>query len=146
MKCVQDSELLPTELLFSVLRPHLLSDKGGQAGGILLDGFPRQLDQAKSFEKVVSNPALDDWLQTTPDIFKFGRPRLVLFFDCPADLAEYRVVQRLAGREGDNHETFRKRYAEFSELNPPVLAHYRSQDKLVQVSSRDDIAASVSTV
>ena len=46
---VKRGELLPTELLFDVLRPHM-----DMAGTIILDGFPRRLDQAEAFEKEVS--------------------------------------------------------------------------------------------
>lgn len=58
---------------------------------------------------------------------------LVLFFDCPKDLVEKRVINRKQGREGDNLETFRKRYAEFLELNPPLVHHYGQMKKLVTV-------------
>ncbi|TFA99676.1 Uridylate kinase [Trichoderma ghanense] len=109
---VQRGELLPTELLFDVLRPHI-----NGCGTIILDGFPRRLDQAEAFEK------------------EFQAPTLVLFFDCPRDLAEGRVVNRKQGREGDNLETFKKRYDEFQELNPPLLERYEKQGKLITVDT-----------
>ncbi|PTB71160.1 P-loop containing nucleoside triphosphate hydrolase protein [Trichoderma longibrachiatum ATCC 18648] len=108
---VKHGELLPTELLFDVLGPHV---SGG--GTIILDGFPRRLDQAEAFEKV------------------FQAPTLVLFFDCPRHLAEGRVINRKQGREGDNLETFKKRYNEFQKLNPPLLERFEKQGKLITVS------------
>ncbi|KAK3392297.1 adenylate kinase-domain-containing protein [Sordaria brevicollis] len=104
---IQRGELLPTDMILSVLEPHL--KKCGDAGRtrtLLLDGFPRQLDQAREFEAV------------------FGTPKLVLFFDCPEDLARERVITRAAGRAGDTLEVFNKRYREFGELNPPILTYY----------------------
>ncbi|KAL7792552.1 adenylate kinase domain-containing protein [Trichoderma ceciliae] len=109
---VRRGELLTTELLFEILKPHL-----EEGGTIILDGFPRQLDQAKAFEE------------------KFQQPVLVLFFDCPRELAEPRVVNRKQGREGDNAETFRKRYNEFLELNPPLLHRYEESGKLVTIDT-----------
>ncbi|KAL6874834.1 P-loop containing nucleoside triphosphate hydrolase protein [Trichoderma novae-zelandiae] len=109
---VRRGELLPTELLFDVLRPHV--DVGGT---IILDGFPRQLDQAEAFEK------------------EFQAPTLVLFFDCPRHLSEGRVIHRRQGREGDNLETFKKRYDEFQDLNPPLLQRYEKQGKLITVDT-----------
>ncbi|KAH0494771.1 hypothetical protein TgHK011_008360 [Trichoderma gracile] len=109
---VKRGELLPTELLFDVLRPHV--DVGGT---IILDGFPRRLDQAEAFEK------------------EFQAPLLVLFFDCPRDLAEGRVVNRKQGREGDNLETFKKRYDEFQNLNPPLLERFEKQGKLITIDT-----------
>ncbi|PTB61998.1 P-loop containing nucleoside triphosphate hydrolase protein [Trichoderma citrinoviride] len=108
---VKRGELLPTELLFDVLRPHM-----DMAGTIILDGFPRRLDQAEAFEK------------------EFQVPTLVLFFDCPRVLAEGRVINRKQGREGDDIETFKKRYDEFQDLNPPLLERYEKQGKLLTVS------------
>ncbi|KAH8128851.1 adenylate kinase-domain-containing protein [Trichoderma asperelloides] len=105
---VRRGELVTTSLLFQILKPHI-----EQRGTIILDGFPRRLDQAKEFET------------------RFQLPVLVLFFDCPKDLAEKRVINRKQGREGDNVETFRKRHDEFLELNPPLVRHYEQMGKLI---------------
>lgn len=45
---VRRGELLTTELLFHILKPHIK-----EGGTIMLDGFPRRLDQAKAFEEQV---------------------------------------------------------------------------------------------
>jgi UMP-CMP kinase len=64
---------------------------------------------------------------------QFENPHLVLFFACPRDLARQRVVTRLEGREGDNEATFRRRFAEFIELNPPILDYYGPQSMKQQL-------------
>lgn len=46
------------------------------------------------------------------------------------------MVNRKQGREGDNLETFRKRYAEFLELNPPLVHRYEQMGKLVTVRNK----------
>lgn len=61
---------------------------------------------------------------------------LVLFFGCPKALVEQRVINRKQGREGDNLETFRKRYDEFMELNPRLVHRYSQMGKLVIVSDK----------
>lgn len=129
---VRRGELVTTSLLFQILKPHI-----EQRGTIILDGFPRRLDQAKEFETRVNEPrpricALDTLLIC----YQFQLPVLVLFFDCPKDLAEKRVINRKQGREGDNVETFRKRHDEFLELNPPLVRHYEQMGKLITVSNR----------
>lgn len=48
---VRKGSLLPTEALFRILKPEF--ESRGQRT-ILLDGFPRRLDQAKAFEEKVS--------------------------------------------------------------------------------------------
>lgn len=55
---VRRGELLTTEMLFPILKPHV------DAGGItILDGFPRHLDQAKEFEQEVRLDSSGDWLR-----------------------------------------------------------------------------------
>ncbi|UKZ86630.1 uncharacterized protein TrAFT101_002453 [Trichoderma asperellum] len=120
---VRRGELVTTSLLFQILKPHI---EGG--GTIILDGFPRRLDQAKEFEN------------------QFQLPVLVLFFNCPKDLAEKRVINRKHGREGDNVETFRKRHAEFLELNPPLLCNYEQMGKLITVDTQDFTQKSYETL
>lgn len=46
------------------------------------------------------------------------------------------MINRKHGREGDNVETFRKRHAEFLELNPPLLCNYEQMGKLITVSNK----------
>ncbi|PTB47399.1 hypothetical protein M431DRAFT_502041 [Trichoderma harzianum CBS 226.95] len=115
---VQRGELLTKELLFRILEPHLGILKRGY--NIVLDGFPRRLDQAKEFETI------------------FQRPLLTLFFSCPKELAEERVICRREGRDGDNRETFRERYAEFSVLNPPLLHYYNESRRLITTDTSGD--------
>jgi len=53
---------------------------------------------------------------------EFGEPALVLFFQCPREVACQRVVAR-SGRPADNKEGFEKRYTEYLQLNPEILDH-----------------------
>ncbi|RSL42527.1 hypothetical protein CEP54_015447 [Fusarium duplospermum] len=117
--CVQKGELLGSDLLMSILKPQV--QNANDTRPILLDGFPRQLDQAKLFEDVTVRSCAP-------------RP----FLRLPPNLAEERVVTRQAGRDGDDIDTFRRRYGEFLELNPPVLAHYAAGGRLVIVNTSTD--------
>jgi UMP-CMP kinase len=66
-----------------------------------------------------------------------GEPRLVLFFQCPQELAKARVLVRKDGRAGDNSEVFDKRYKEYLTNNPAILDYYgttRGNGKLIEVS------------
>jgi UMP-CMP kinase len=66
---------------------------------------------------------------------KHGDPSMVLFFDCPRDLAEARFLKRRRS-EDDSVEVFRGRYDEFELSNRPILEFY--VDKVVRVGTETD--------
>ncbi|KAI1751014.1 uridylate kinase [Xylaria castorea] len=86
-------------------------------GKFLIDGFPRKFDQAVKFEEAVC-PA-----------------KFVLFFDCPEEEMERRLLERgkTSGREDDNAESIRKRFRTFIETSMPVVDYYEKQDRVVRV-------------
>lgn len=75
----------------------------------LIDGFPRALDQAEKFESEIK-PC-----------------ELVLFFDCPEDVMEERLLNRgkTSGRADDNSETIKKRFHTFVDSSLPVIEKYK---------------------
>ncbi|TIA88100.1 hypothetical protein E3P81_03659 [Wallemia ichthyophaga] len=96
----------------------------------LIDGFPRQMDQALSFDEHICNS------------------RFVLYLNCPESTMEERLLKRsqTSGRDDDNVESIRKRFATFINTSMPVIEHYQKMDKVVQVdctASVDDVYARV---
>ena len=84
---------------------------------VIIDGFPRDVDQAKAAEDV------------------FGAPYSVLYFECPRDIAKDRYMSRsLAGRD-DDPMNFDKRYEEFSRMNGRVIGEYERRKVLYKVSN-----------
>ncbi|PVH91016.1 P-loop containing nucleoside triphosphate hydrolase protein, partial [Periconia macrospinosa] len=117
---VQNGELVPVEVLAPILKTQIDKEKQNKWRKILVDGFPRLLDQVAPVEAMVS-----------PII---GSPVLVLFFDCPEEVAKKRFLTRkLVGREADDDWTFRKRYQEFTKLNPSIVEYYRTRGVLLAV-------------
>ncbi|KAG6056857.1 hypothetical protein E4U17_001892 [Claviceps sp. LM77 group G4] len=92
---------------------------GRATGRFLIDGFPRKLDQAYSFENTVC-PA-----------------KMVLFYDCPENVMEERLMERgkTSGRADDNAESIRKRFRTFVETSMPVVDYYEKQGKVVKVDA-----------
>ncbi|KAK4158059.1 hypothetical protein C8A00DRAFT_39615 [Chaetomidium leptoderma] len=124
---VEKGELLPMQYLLPCLKTAFRDSPSGCP--IIVDGFPRRADQVRAFEKA------------------FGAPHLVLFFQCPRDLAKKRVISRNEGREGDNAEVFDKRYSEYLELNSAILDYYgstRGNGKLVEVNTSGETEVSYS--
>jgi UMP-CMP kinase len=62
----------------------------------LIDGFPRNLNNLEGWERVIGDSS---------DVL------FVLFFDCPEDCMESRLVERgkTSGRTDDNIETIKRR-------------------------------------
>ncbi|KAI0864166.1 uridylate kinase [Xylaria cubensis] len=92
-------------------------DNAPLKGKFLIDGFPRKFDQAVKFEEAVC-PA-----------------KFVLFYDCPEEEMERRLLERgkTSGREDDNAESIRKRFRTFVETSMPVVDYYEKQDRVVRI-------------
>ncbi|KAK3495852.1 UMP-CMP kinase [Neurospora crassa] len=120
--CIKNGAIVPMEvtvaLLENAMRDTLVSGKT-KTGRFLIDGFPRKMDQAVKFEEVVC-PA-----------------KMVLFYDCPEQEMEKRLLERgkTSGREDDNAESIRKRFRTFVETSMPVVDHYEREGKVVKVDS-----------
>jgi UMP-CMP kinase len=93
------------------------SDISKAKGKFLIDGFPRQMDQALKFEEAVC-PA-----------------KFVLFFDCPEDELQKRLLKRgeTSGRADDNAESIKKRFKTFVETSMPVVEYYEKQGRVVKM-------------
>ncbi|EPZ30970.1 ADK-domain-containing protein [Rozella allomycis CSF55] len=87
--------------------------------GFLIDGFPREIDQAVQFEQ---NIAPCD---------------KVLFYDCSEKVMLERLIKRgeTSGRSDDNEETIKKRFATFLAKSLPVINHFEPTGKLVKISA-----------
>ena len=76
-------------------RPVLAAVPAGK--GVLLDGFPRAIDQHELFERLI------------------GKARAVLWYELPQEVMEVRLLKRseASGRADDKADVIRKRFATF---------------------------------
>lgn len=118
MHRIERCELLHVDDLLPILQTAIRRLETDGAGVILMDGFPRRIEQLK----VKGGDTL--------------RPHLVLFFDCPRDIAEKRYLTRaLPGRDSDL-KVFTRRYEEFARMNPPLVQEYAESGILLTVILR----------
>ncbi|KAK4202259.1 putative uridylate kinase [Triangularia verruculosa] len=120
--CIKDGAIVPMEVTVALLENAMadaIARSGSRKARFLIDGFPRKMDQAFEFEKVVC-PA-----------------KLVLFFDCPEEVMEGRLLERgkTSGRADDNAESIRKRFRTFIETSMPVVEYYDKEGKVVKVDA-----------
>ncbi|KAI5450041.1 bifunctional uridylate/adenylate kinase [Naganishia albida] len=92
-------------------------------GRFLIDGFPRKMDQAVTFDTQVCESTF------------------ILFFSCTEEVMLERLMERAktSGREDDNQESILKRFRTFTETSMPVVNYYREQNKVVEVDAKDTI-------
>ena len=112
-------ELVSDELMLGLIEERLGQDD--VAGGFILDGYPRNLDQAHSLDEL-----LDRLEQPVEDAVQI-------------DVDTEQVIQRLAkragdeGRSDDTEEVVRNRMEVYEAQTAPVIDHYAEQGKLSRV-------------
>lgn len=113
---IKEGKIVPGEITINLLKAAI---EKCDSEGVLIDGFPRKLAQAGSFEKDVSD-------------FEF-----VLFLDCPEDVMEERLLKRgeTSGRTDDNIESIRKRFRTFVETSMPVVEYFEAKGKVRRIDA-----------
>ncbi|GAM89192.1 hypothetical protein ANO11243_072290 [Dothideomycetidae sp. 11243] len=124
---IKEGTIVPMEVTIQLLE-NAMKDamKHKDSRMFLIDGFPRKMDQALKFEQVV-----------VPSKF-------TLFFDCPEDVMEKRLLKRgeTSGRSDDNLESIKKRFKTFEETSMPVVDMFEKEGRVVKVkavSSPEDV-------
>jgi adenylate kinase len=119
-------ELVPDELTVSLIRDRLSEPDAER--GFVLDGFPRNLDQAEALDAMLAEigKSLD----------------AVLFFDLADEVALERLLGRARdeGRDDDTPEVIGRRLAIYHEQTEPVVERYRATGKLVPLHAERSIA------
>lgn len=118
---IKEGTIVPMEVTIQLLENAMKAtmEQEKDKAMFLIDGFPRKLDQAHAFERSV-----------VPSKF-------TLFFDCPEDVMEERLLNRgkTSGRADDNMESIRKRFRTFVETSMPVVDEFEKQGKVVKVEA-----------
>ncbi|CAN0900428.1 UMP-CMP kinase 3 [Linum grandiflorum] len=117
---IKEGKIVPSEVTIKLLEKAIL-DNGNDK--FLIDGFPRNEENRAAFEAVTKI-----------------EPQFVLFFDCPEEEMERRILSRNQGREDDNIETIRKRFKVFLESSLPVVEYYASKGKVKKVDAAKPVA------
>lgn len=123
---IRNGKIVPMEITISLIKRAMLKCLVNGKHLFLIDGFPRQMDQALKFEEDVYMFYF---------IFKVCKSKFVLFFDCPESEMMKRVLKRgeTSGRSDDNIESIKKRFATFRETSYPVVQYYEKQGRVHNV-------------
>ncbi|KAJ1395428.1 UMP-CMP kinase [Sesbania bispinosa] len=112
---IKEGKIVPSEVTIKLLQ-RAMKESGNDK--FLIDGFPRNEENRAAFENVTGI-----------------EPAFVLFFDCPEEEMERRLLNRNQGREDDNIETIRKRFKVFLESSLPVINYYDAKDKVRKIDA-----------
>jgi len=115
-------ELVPDELILGLIRERL--EKKDAASGWLLDGFPRNVEQAEFL-----NELLEEIGQTC---------EFVINLEVPDEELVSRLLAR--GRSDDKEAVIRNRLEVYREQTEPLIDLYNGKEKLVSVDGNQDMA------
>jgi len=143
---INKGNLVPDELIFKILKERL-HDKETQEG-FILDGFPRNLEQAKELEKITKIDKVVDIDILDNEAVK----RLSARWSCPKCKTSYNYVTSpkpkkkgicdfcnisLIHREDDKKEAIRKRLEIYHRETEPLLVFYKNI--LVKINGKQEI-------
>ena len=151
-------QLVTNEIVYELLQERLT--KEDCQNGYILDGYPRSLEQAKEYDKILNRINKDLGLVIILDIDKETLEKRIvgrrMCKDCgfiyniySTDLKpkDYNVCDKCGGdlyqRSDDNIEAFEKRYQTYLEQTKPLIEYYSNTGKLYHVNSENKDAALV---
>lgn len=104
-------ELVPDETMFELVWPRVRA--AAAAGGYVLDGYPRSVEQARMAEQRAAHEDV--------------APNAAVYLDVERDELKRRILARAAeqGRADDNAETVATRLRVFDSSTRPLVDHYR---------------------
>jgi adenylate kinase len=121
-------DLVPDDLITHIVQRRLR--RAHSPAGVLLDGFPRTVEQAKALEAMLA---------------KDGRKvDFVIAIDVPENLLVQRLIKRASeeGREDDNRNAIAERMHEYRTLTEAVLDYYRGRGvRVIEIAGVGDVDA-----
>jgi len=116
---INRGELVNDELVLKIVRQNLDKDNNGW----ILDGYPRNLSQANSLNKV---------------LIEINQPLDVVFYlDIPEEVLIKRLLLR--GRKDDTEETIRTRIEIYKKTTEPLIQYFKDLSLLEYINADRDL-------
>lgn len=112
---ISDGKLIPDDLMISILDSVLDDNKEAAKEGVIFDGFPRTIPQAKSLKTMLEK--------------RGAKVDIVLGLEVPEDELVDRLIKRGkdSGRSDDNLETIKKRLDVYHNQTSPLKEYYQQE-------------------
>lgn len=125
-------DLVPDALVLDMLRKPVIA--AAAAGGYVLDGFPRTVEQAEAGYDVAKDLGVS--------------VQLAVYLEVPREELVERIVQRglTSGRSDDTREVVERRLEVYETHTRPLLDYYRTRERLLTVNGNrpvDEVTWSV---
>jgi adenylate kinase len=117
---VESGDLVPDDLVLSLIRDRLVA-ASGQTGGYVLDGFPRNLAQAEA--------AAEIGRETNTSA------QAVVYLDAPQDVLIDRVLGRGENRADDSEAVARHRLEVYAKQTKPLVAYFRERGLIITIDA-----------
>mmetsp|Transcript_28281 Transcript_28281/g.111023 ORF Transcript_28281/g.111023 Transcript_28281/m.111023 type:complete len:169 (-) Transcript_28281:529-1035(-) len=120
---IDQGNIVPGSLAIQILRKELERVIPQGLEGVLLDGFPRNLEQMEEYEKYI------------------GQFDHALYFDVKSEVLRERLLQRSAtsDRVDDGRTVIERRLKNFADTGRPLLDYFSRKGKLSVVDGNLDI-------
>src|SRR5438270_160665 len=111
-RLMKEGHLVPDRLLVPIIRARL-QERRGRTRGVLLDGFPRTVEQARALDAMLAKDG--------------RRVDFVVALEAPDELLVKRLLHRavVEHRPDDTEAAIQERMKEYHQRTAPVLEHYR---------------------
>eukprot|EP00928_Gymnodinium_smaydae_P068280 TRINITY_DN51369_c0_g1_i1.p2 TRINITY_DN51369_c0_g1~~TRINITY_DN51369_c0_g1_i1.p2 ORF type:complete len:244 (-),score=75.92 TRINITY_DN51369_c0_g1_i1:81-734(-) len=124
---IKEGKIVPAEITVGLMQKAMKGAEGKDK--FLVDGFPRNLDNVETWDRVVGKDA---------------NVVSVFFFDCSEECMEGRLLKRgeTSGRADDNIETIRKRFKTYQDESKPIIEKYEKEGLVTRFDaapSADDV-------
>jgi adenylate kinase len=118
---IDAGELVPDDVVVDLMTP--VAAAAAQGGGYILDGFPRNLAQARVAD--------DAWEQRGIGL------QAVVYLEVPEPELRRRLLARAQteGRSDDTPDVIGNRLALFAETTFPLVEHYRDRGLLIAIAA-----------
>jgi UMP-CMP kinase len=115
-QCIVEGKIVPVEITCQLLKKGM-EKLGWGAKRYLIDGFPRNQDNFDGWERVIGDSV--------------DMP-FVLFVDADEETMIQRILERskTSGRNDDNIEALKKRFATFRNETMPIITKYETMGKV----------------
>lgn len=118
-------ELVPDPVVIDMMIPHVAA--AAAEGGYLLDGFPRNVEQASAFADVEERLGI--------------RLDAVIHLEVDTDELVRRLLERaeIAGRADDTPDVIEKRLELYEQETAPLISYYRDRKILIPIDGAQSV-------